>query len=252
MRKVISNILFISLALTGSLSTLALAEKLQFNSSGTKTQLIELYTSQGCSSCPPAEHLLSTQLTRKRLWKDIIPIAFHVDYWDYLGWKDIYSEPSFTQRQRRHFQLGNISNVYTPGFVVDGREWRGFFRGLDIPQTQAAGGVLRLNWDSESQNATVSYQDFTQQPKYCYFAILGFEQGVAIQAGENKGLKLNQDFVALQVNRTAIAETDSHYQCQTTLKMGHLRANAVAHSRAIVSWITDSTERPLQATGGWL
>jgi len=252
MRLIYHRILTVSLALSASLSTAALAEKMAFSSSGAKTQLIELYTSQGCSSCPPAEYLLSKQLVSKRLWKEIVPIAFHVDYWDYLGWKDIYSQPSFTARQRRHFQLGNISNVYTPGFVVDGREWRGFFRGLDIPQTRTIGGNLNLNWDSESQSATVSYQDFTQQPKYCYFAILGFEQGIEIQAGENSGLKLNQDFVALQVNKTVIEGADSHYQCQTTLNRDDLNGKAASHSRAIVSWVTDSSERPLQATGGWL
>ena len=248
MRSLSNRILYACLVV--SLSTTAMAEKFEFKSSGIKTQLVELYTSQGCSSCPPAEHLLSTQLQSKRLWKDIIPIAFHVDYWDYLGWKDIYSKPSFTQRQRRHFQLGNISNVYTPGFVVNGREWRGFFRGGDIPESQDSGGDLSLNWDSDSNNASVSYYGVTKSPKYCYFAILGFEQGVAIQAGENRGLKLNQDFVALEVHKTNIERVNNSYQCQSSLKVQTI--GLTNNSRAIVSWVTDNLEQPLQATGGWL
>ena len=248
MRSLSNRILYACLVV--SLSTTAMAEKFEFKSSGIKTQLVELYTSQGCSSCPPAEHLLSTQLQSKRLWKEIIPIAFHVDYWDYLGWKDIYAQASFTERQQKHFQLGNISNVYTPGFVVDGREWRGFFSAHDIPKTQEMGGNLTLSWDSESNNAQVSYQQALRQPKFCYVAVLGFEQGVAIQAGENKGLKVNQDFVALQVRKTAIETSGGSYRCQAVMdiKMAGLAKN----TRAIVSWITDSAEQPLQATGGWL
>jgi hypothetical protein len=243
-----NRILYACLAV--SLSPTALAEKFAFKSSGIKAQLVELHTSQGCSSCPPAEHLLSTQLQSNRLWKEIVPIAFHVDYWDYLGWKDIYAQASFTERQQKHFQLGNISNVYTPGFVVDGREWRGFFRTRDIPKTQEMGGSLTLNWDSESHSAQVSYQQAVRQPKFCYVAVLGFEQGVAIQAGENKGLKVNQDFVALQVRKTEIEKSGASYHCQAVMdiKMADLAKN----TRALVSWITDSTEQPLQATGGWL
>ena len=252
MRPVLYKMLLVSLVLSGSFSAAVAAQKLLFNSGPAKTQLIELYTSQGCSSCPPAEKLLSDLVASKRLWRDFIPIAFHVDYWDYLGWQDIYADSSFTDRQRKHFQLGNISNVYTPGFVVDGKEWRGFFRGRDIPPNNAdLAGNLTLKWDSESQIATVNYQSLGKKPEYCYFAILGFEPGVVIQAGENRGLTLNQDFIALQVSRAPIEGEASHYQCQATLKMTAPSAHLTAYSRAVVSWVTDSLERPLQATGGW-
>ena len=229
-----------------------MAQKLEFNSSGAQTQLIELYTSQGCSSCPPAERLLSKQLENKKLWEEIIPIAFHVNYWDYLGWKDIYSDPSFTERQRRHYQLGNVKSVYTPGFVIDGKEWRGFFRGLAFPDAQVAAGSLTLNWDSETQNARVNYQSKAKQARYCYFAVLGFDQGVAIQAGENRGLKLDQNFVALQVEKKAINTGAGNHQCQASLDIASPNAVVEKHSRAIISWVTDAAERPLQATGGWL
>lgn len=251
MRSVINKTLFVSLVLSGSFATSALAQKLEFSSSGTQTQLVELYTSQGCSSCPPAEHLLSKQLSNKKLWKDIIPIAFHVDYWDYLGWKDVYSKASFTERQRRHYQLGNVRSVYTPGFVVDGQEWRGFFRGRDFPETQVSPGSLTLNWDSDTQNANVSYQSKARQAKYCYVALLGFEQGVAIQAGENRGLKIDQNFVALQVHKNEIQAGGGEGQCQATLDIDS-QTSIAKNSRAIVSWVTDRSERPLQATGGWL
>src|SRR5213592_2728274 len=68
---------------------------LTFQSSGKQTALIELYTSEGCSSCPPAETWLSRLKESPGLWKDFVPLAFHVDYWDYLGWGDPWANKSF-------------------------------------------------------------------------------------------------------------------------------------------------------------
>lgn len=100
-------------------------------SSGTgKTTVIELFTSEGCSSCPPADNWLSGFKSDPRLWKQIIPLAFHVDYWDYIGWRDRFASPAFSARQSDHKKQGNIRSVYTPGLVVDGREWRGWFGGV--------------------------------------------------------------------------------------------------------------------------
>ena len=62
--------------------------------------LLELYTSEGCSSCPPAEAWLSNLTTDARLWTDVVPVAFHVDYWDYLGWDDVFACADFSERQR--------------------------------------------------------------------------------------------------------------------------------------------------------
>ncbi len=252
MRAVFNKTLLASLVFSAGLTTTAVAQQLAFSSSGNQTQLVELYTSQGCSSCPPAERLLSEQLGNKKLWEDIIPIAFHVDYWDYLGWKDIYSKASFSDRQRNHYQFGNVRSVYTPGFVVDGKEWRGFFRGRDFPANQSGGGNLTLNWDSTSHNAIANYESKARQAKYCYFAVLGFEQGVAIQSGENRGLKIDQNFVALQVQKKAINNAVDANQCQVNLQVVEHEAVKGLQKRAIVSWVTDASERPLQATGGWL
>lgn len=79
--------------------------------------VIELFTSQGCSSCPPADALL------KRLAKrpDVLPLALHVDYWDYIGWKDSFAHPSHTRRQKGYARLQGRKMVYTPQMVVMGQ-----------------------------------------------------------------------------------------------------------------------------------
>jgi hypothetical protein len=79
--------------------------------------VVELFTSQGCSSCPPADAFL-TDLARQR--HDILPLAFHVTYWDYLGWKDPYSFQAATTRQREYARTLGEDGVYTPQMVVDG------------------------------------------------------------------------------------------------------------------------------------
>src|SRR5947208_1799033 len=93
-----------------------------FESGPQKVHLLELFTSEGCSSCPPAEAWLSKLKSEPRLWKDFVPLAFHVDYWDHLGWRDPFAAKEWTARQYQYSANWKSERVYTPGFVVDGRE----------------------------------------------------------------------------------------------------------------------------------
>lgn len=79
--------------------------------------VVELYTSQGCSSCPPADALLHDLAERE----DVIALALHVDYWDYIGWKDEFAHPQHAQRQRAYAQKAKRRSIYTPEFIVQGQ-----------------------------------------------------------------------------------------------------------------------------------
>ena len=108
-----------------------------------RVTLVELFTSEGCSSCPPAEQWLNRAEARSDLWSRVVPVAFHVDYWDYIGWPDRFAAREHSNRQRTYRDIGHIRAVYTPGFVVGGKEWRGWFRDptLKLPADVDVGSI---------------------------------------------------------------------------------------------------------------
>ncbi len=80
--------------------------------------IVELFTSQGCSSCPPADAILS-KLAKK---EGVLPLALHVDYWDYIGWPDAFAEPAFTERQKAYARAAGERTIYTPQMIVGGAD----------------------------------------------------------------------------------------------------------------------------------
>ncbi|CUJ89474.1 putative secreted protein [Ruegeria denitrificans] len=80
--------------------------------------VVELFTSQGCSSCPPADELMHDLAQRD----DVIGLALHVDYWDYIGWEDEFADPDHTVRQRAYARLGGRSMIYTPQMIINGQQ----------------------------------------------------------------------------------------------------------------------------------
>jgi hypothetical protein len=120
-------------------------EPIVISSGDRQTAVVELYTSEGCSSCPPADRWLSRLIETPRDELDVLALSFHVDYWDYLGWKDRFSDAAYTRRQR---QLGanNLQRtIYTPEFFVNGMEARGAANILDkIQQSNRQQAPLEL------------------------------------------------------------------------------------------------------------
>jgi len=83
--------------------------------------LVELFTSEGCSSCPPAEEL-AAEIQKESADRPVYVLAYHVDYWDHQGWKDRYSDPAYSQRQKDYSSWLGTSDIYTPQVVVNGRK----------------------------------------------------------------------------------------------------------------------------------
>lgn len=167
---------------------------LEFSSTSQRTTVIELYTSEGCSSCPPADRWLSALRNDARIFKNLLPLAFHVDYWDRLGWQDPYASKAFSQRQYALVHEDILSQAYTPGIVVDSQEWRQWFRGQrEIKTTGQLANILSVTL--QDKLLTAEYAD--DKPYVLNVAYLGMGISNEVLAGENRGRQLQHDFVVL-------------------------------------------------------
>ena len=219
------------------------AQEIEFSSGKKQVALIELYTSQGCSSCPPADEWLAHLKNKPGLWNEFVPIAFHVDYWDYLGWKDSFSKEAYSNRQRLHRKQGNVSVVYTPGFFLNGKEWRSRF-GRKIPSTGKPAGDLTANL--KGNLLSVRYNSSQSNADVLNIGILGFGYQTPIQAGENSNRVLHEDFVLL--SHTKHKSSDGIWEVKLPEKV---KPRAKQYGLAI--WVTNGNDlRPIQTTGGWL
>ncbi|WP_416306391.1 DUF1223 domain-containing protein [Neptunicella sp. SCSIO 80796] len=220
-----------------------------FSSPVNQVNLLELYTSQGCSSCPAAEHYLSLYKQNDKLWNSIIPVAFHVDYWDELGWHDRYSNKDFSQRQRDYARKGNVQGVYTPGFVLNGQEWRGYFGTKKLPLANNRPGKLELV--AGDKDVTLRfYPESDRQTRYQgHIAVIGFNLQERILAGENQDKILIHDFVVLGYNSfTLLNQNDIQQQSANWPTL-----SSPATQKGIVAWVTQQTSpSPIQAVGGKL
>jgi peptide-methionine (R)-S-oxide reductase len=211
--------------------------------------LLELYTSEGCSSCPPAEDWFSQLTQNDRLWKDVVPVAFHVDYWDYLGWEDVFARTAFSERQRDYAEAWKSPEIYTPGFVLNGTEWRGWREHTTFPA--AAGNAGVLSFDFAKTGPTVRFEPASPITRgTAHVALLGTGVTRKITAGENKGRTLTHDFVVLDYQRINLTQQNGAW-------VGHgawLHKNALKPARyAVAAWVTEEDGRaPIQAVGGWL
>jgi len=119
MKILLPIIVFSVSLLTISFSTASLKNKMAKEQNG--FALIELFTSEGCSSCPAADEVLE-EIQKKYSDKNVLIAGYHVDYWDKLGWKDVFSDASFTQRQEYYSNIFHLNSIYTPQVVVNGKK----------------------------------------------------------------------------------------------------------------------------------
>jgi len=169
------------------------------------TALVELYTSEGCSSCPPAEAWLSRMGGARHRADEFVLLALHVPYWDYLGWRDTYAQPAFATRQSRLVALGGRHTSYTPQIFVSGRDVRSWsggaeaeIRRLDAQPAAARitlrAALVRPNALAIDAEAAASARDSTRE---LALFVATTENGLvsSVAAGENRGATLHHDYV---------------------------------------------------------
>lgn len=220
-------------------------------SSVPQVSLLELYTSEGCSSCPPAEEWLSGLTDDARLWNQIVPIALHVDYWDSLGWRDRFDSHAYTERQQQYAQHWGNGVIYTPEFVLNGREWSSGFglRSLRLGSAPDVGRLV-LAIDGRQINA-----DFAPVSKHyasleLHVAVLAFGVSTRVGAGENAGHELSHDFLVVGYGQHALLPSASGFKAALPLPQS---VNVKASRYALAAWVSvPGDPAPIQSTGGWL
>ena len=196
----------------------ALAERTITVSSGPqRTAVVELYTSEGCSSCPPADRWLAELVKIPRDELDVLALAFHVDYWDYIGWKDEFADPRFTKRQRRLANANKQRTIYTPGFFVDGVEARGTGRIVqEIKRANQSPSMVQLQLTAAltPQTYRLRLEAEGLQDREMRVQFIVFEDGLSnqVERGENAGSLLNHAHVVRYLSRPKPLQSTTQYE----------------------------------------
>lgn len=236
------------------------ANEVHFTSGKNRVYLLELYSSQGCSSCPPAQRWVNQLQGSEALWEQVIPVVFHVDYWNYLGWKDPFSKPQFSFRQRAHKHQGNIKSVYTPGFVVNGNEWKGWFRGQGLNLIESDAGILSFTMEKNKamqRQFTAQFHQQSQEPNNkleLKVALLGMNNKTKVRAGENRAKELTESFIVLELmtfQTTNIEHQKTTSQTNKTVFFSGV-ISMIVEADALAIWVNDKNSlHPIQSTGGY-
>ncbi len=216
--------------------------------------VIELYTSEGCSSCPPADKWLSA-LKSAGIEKTAVVQAFHVGYWDYIGWVDRFASPAYTTRQRQIASFNGQSSIYTPQAVLNGRDWRDWGR-LPV-NTEPAGASISLRQVARDQFEALVTPLATSAPApsgrqnagsgtwSAYWSVTEHGHSSKVKAGENAGEFLQHDFVVRQYTPVGEYASDANTPQKLTWRS---IATTPGHARQINLVVFDTkTGKTLQA-----
>lgn len=215
------------------------ASECRARAAGTSVPLVELYTSEGCSSCPPADRWLSGFKNRR----DVVALAFHVNYWDHLGWHDRFGSAAFAQRQAREQRVNGARYSYTPQVVIDGRD-RPDWPGARIGAGAAARVTVTMLRDGPRVQAQVETLPGAPEQLAGYWAITEDDHASAVRAGENAGETLRHDFVVREHRPIAAwnARPGEVLRLEFTPSPPDEK-----HPQRIALVITDASGKPLQA-----
>lgn len=228
--------------------TITLAENPTYENTEFKTNLIELYSSEGCSSCPPAERWMAKLKNHKKLWVNFVPLEFHVDYWNYLGWLDKFSHKQFTNRQKKYAKELGLKTIYTPGVILNGgelKQWNTYSplgKGIKVGklkavQTKKGKFNIKFNaYNKKLNRITVN------------IALLGNGLVTKVSSGENSGSTLKHEFVVLGLKDKDIKKSGNKFVTQITLP---INKNIKAKTYSVAIWVNEKRKlTPIQAVGG--
>jgi len=222
--------------------------------------IVELFTSEGCSSCPPADARLRELAQRQPIdGAEVIPLAFHVDYWDHLGWKDPFASKAFTDRQRAYAAAPGEGSLYTPQMVVNGRE---AFLGSDRAKAKRAiEAAAAARQPAARVEVTLTKRDAQPAPLVARIAVptegvhgdlmLAItENGLetAVPRGENAGRKLRHDAVVRTLQKVAAVTDQREPRFETDVSLELDERWDRRHLRAVV-FIQDPDTRRITAAG---
>jgi hypothetical protein len=172
--------------------------------------VVELFTSEGCSSCPPADDAaikLAAEFPDR-----VYFLGFHVDYWDYIGWKDEYAKASYTERQRQYGEVFHLNSIYTPQAIVNGKKElvgskENQLRAIIKEQlNESSSAAIELTAKAWEKNITASYTAGNVGKSVLHIALVQLKAVTNVKRGENSGHKLNhinivRDFKTIELNK---------------------------------------------------
>lgn len=179
-------------------------------STAKRVAVLELYTSEGCNSCPPADRWMSSLQARGFSTDRVVPLAFHVDYWDYLGWRDRFAQASFSSRQRTQANRGRTGIIYTPQLLLNGADIRqsypdaAFSERLTRVNNGTATAELRLVQRPAAAGISIEIESRVLEPstwKFAdtYVALIENNLSSDVKSGENAGKVLLHNFVVREM-----------------------------------------------------
>lgn len=223
MKFLLPIIVFSVSLLTISFSTARLKNKTAKEQDG--FALIELFTSEGCSSCPAADEVLE-EIQKKYSDKSVLVLGYHVDYWDKLGWKDIFSDGSFTQRQEYYSNIFHLNSVYTPQVVINGsKEFIGsnktkLITSIEEQLKESSAVSIRLNVVQNTEGKIGVHYSAEGADAKKDQAILVLIQKMAaneIKKGENKGRTLHHINIVRNIFYLPLKEKTTSFTLPTGL-----------------------------------
>jgi len=223
------------------------------NKSTESFAVVELFTSEGCSSCPPADKLLGEIVANARENKEpVFALAFHVDYWDYIGWKDAYAKKAFSERQQRYAQTFRSNRIYTPQMVINGtEEFVGSNRAkaranIESALKKSADFTLFLEKSgSKGSNQLEIEYNLSKLPEDAVLNLALVERGLVqnIKRGENSGMKLHHENVVRSFSSSELKKQTG----RITLK---LPSSVNLDNCSIIGYVQDEDSMEILAASG--